>query len=717
MKRRNNASNHSLHGSGRIFMAALMVSLGCGAAVAEFVDLPVTIPSDDDYIVVHTADGNVEKILIDSLMDDISFRDGVMRIASKEYNVADVDSVTYLQEDSSVDATVVYVTWNSDEAPTVKCSSPDVSVAVNGADVTITNTNTVSEYTYVLSGSSMNGSLTLVSDYKSTIRLNGLQLQSGLAEALNIKCGKRVNLIVEDDTENTLADATTDNGQKGAVYCKGHLELSGGGTLHLSGNVKHALSSKEYCLIKKSFGKLDIAKAVTDGIHAGQYFRMNGGAISIAGVGGDGIQAEATLAEDYDEELPDGSVLIKDGRIDIANTGEDVSAVQSDANLQIDGGEIGVTMSGAVSKALNSDADVVINGGDISIKNSGTGLTVNNESETSKGINADNDVKIIGGKLCISMTGAGGKGVKADNNLIVGNEGTGDGPMLSVSTSGASFGSSTNTGNTGGWGRPGGWRPGGGGTPGGESGGGSSAKAMKCMGCYYQYGGDIYVETASDGAEGIESKSTTATAMNFNGGNLFMKVYDDCINSAGAINFNGANVICYSTGNDAIDSNYGKTNSIRQTAGVVISFTSKGGAEMGIDADAMNRVTVTGGTLISGGGMQGGSSSTALGTGSTHYKLWSGSVSYTAGKYYSIVCGDNVLTWLMPVSLSSSFNAMASDAFSSSKTHYIYNGTAAPVSSDSAYSFHDSKDGAPRPMLWIKSNIVTGSQSATFTPN
>lgn len=667
----------------------------------------------EDYIIVHLLNGSTEKVSVNTKTDNISVQDDVLKIAQKAYNMADVENISFLYEEPTQDANIVYVTWNGAETPVVKSASSAITTVIDGGNVVVTNSNTDTEYTYVLQGSCSNGSFTLVSDYKSTIRLAGLQLQSTLEEAVNIKCGKRVNLVVEEGTENTLADAITDNGQKGALYCKGHLELSGSGTLTLTGNVKHALASKEYCFIKKSFGTLQVKKAVSDGIHAGQYFKMNGGKLAISGIGGDGIQAEATLEEAYDEELPDGSMLINGGKIDINCTGSDVSALQSDANLQMDGGEITITMSGAVSKALNSDADVIINNGNLSITNSGTGLTVGTDTETSKGLNANNDVKIIGGTVNIRMTGAGGKGVKADNNLIVGDINTGEGPTLSVCTSGATYGGTTSGGTTGGGGRPGGNRPGGGGQ---QSSDGSSAKAMKCMGMYYQYGGDIYIETTSSGAEGIESKSATTTAMNFNGGNIFMKVYDDCINSAGSINFNGANVICYSTGNDAIDSNFGKANSIRQTAGVVISFTSKGGAEMGVDADAMSRVTVTGGTLITGGGSQGGMTTT-LGTGSTHYKVWSSNISYSAGRYYSIVCGSNIITWLMPVSINSSFNVMASDAFTSSKTHYIYNGTTAPTSSQVTHSFRNTATGETKPMIWIKSNITSGTQTATFSPN
>ena len=679
-----------------------------------------TLALADDYIVVHLVNGETQKIPVDTQTDKVTLTKDSFSLAGRTFAFGEVSRLAFLHEEPETREdecdSVVYVTWNGEEAPTVRSSSADVSVTLDGGHVTLTNANTGTEYTYVLSGSCEAGSLTLVSDYKSTLRLEGLSLQSSTGAALDIQCGKRIALQLAEGTVNALADATTDNGQKAALYCKGHLEISGGGTLNLTGNVKHALSTKEYCELKKTTGQLNVLRAAGDGIHAGQYFKMNGGQVVMRQVAGDGIQAEASLKEDYDEALTDGSMLIKGGSIDITTSGEDVSALQSDAELVVEGGTITVNMTGALSKALNTDTDLVVSGGDIRIVNSGTGMTVEDDNQTSKGLNADGNIRLLGGTVSVTMSGAGGKGVKADGDLVVGDSQTGQGPTLTVITSGAPFGTSSGTPSFG----PGGGRPGGGGGwPGGgmgESSGGSAAKAMKCEGCYWQYGGDIRIETSGSEAEGIESKNSTATSMNFQGGTLFMKVYDDCINSAGQINFNGTHVICYSTGNDALDSNYGKTNSILQTAGVVIAFSQKGGAEMGVDADAVNRVTVQGGTLLTGGGSQGGSSS-SLGTGSTHYKVWSGSVSYTAGRYYSIVCGSNILTWLMPATLTSSFNIFASSEFQSGTTHTLYSGTQAPTEAQHAYSFLDGKSAQPVPMVWVRSNVTSGTQTATFSPN
>lgn len=627
----------------------------CGVLVAG------TLAMADDFVVLHLKSGAEEKIQV-SEDDQISLEDSVLTLGGTVYAYDSIDHVSFLYEEpqivEEVKSDTISVVWNGSEQPVVTCSADGVSAEVANGNVTLTNTNTETEYTYILSGQSSDGSFTLVSDYKSTVVLNGLALQSTLEEALHLKCGKRVALVVNEGTTNTLADAKTDNGQKGAIYCKGHLELSGSGVLNLVGNVKHALSSKEYMLIKKTFGTLNITSAEKDGIHAGQYFQMNGGKVTIKGVKGDGIQAEVT---DDNTDEDNGQLIIKGGVLDITCAADTV-------------------------KALKCDSLMTLKGGDISLR----------------------------------CTGAGSKGIKTDTNLIVGDKDTGEGPKLTVVTTGSKL-SGTSGGTTGGTTGPGGNRPGGGGGWGGWPGGGgstsssgSSAKGIKCDGTYTQYGGDIYVETGADGAEGIESKQKSSNSMNFAGGNIFLKTYDDCINSAGSIRFTGAHVICYSTGNDAIDSNYGQTGSIYVTDGVVISFSQRGGAEMGIDADAMNRIVASGGYLITGGGSQGGMSST-LGTGSTHYKVWSSSLSYKANTYYSLVVGGkNVLTWLQPAAISSSFNAYAGSGFTSAVT--IYSGSSAPTDG-TAYDFHSSASTASSPMLWVPGNITSGTTFTTFTAN
>lgn len=318
--------------------AEVIITLSNGHVirVAQVENIQVNQNSDGRFVVTY-ADGTTESFGIDEITD--------MTFGDKDFT----DPVDPTPSD---DPNVITITWNGAETPEIVCSAPGVTANVDGGNVFVTNTNTDTEYTYILRGQSDNGSLTLTADYKSTIQLDGLSLKSSLEEALNIKCGKRIALVVADGTTNTLADATTDNGQKGALYCKGHLEVEGGGTLNLTGNVKHALSTKEYLQLKKKFtGQLNVLAAASDGIHAGQYFQMNAGNVVIKNVKGDGIQAEMTSNT---EDEQNGEIIVKGGTLDVTTTATDVAALKSDALMTIEGGTFKLTTSGAGDKALKS---------------------------------------------------------------------------------------------------------------------------------------------------------------------------------------------------------------------------------------------------------------------------------------------------------------------------------------------------------------------------
>lgn len=856
----------------------------------------------------------------------VTYKDGT----TQAFDIADITSMTYGEKDfndvvdptPSDDPNVITITWNGTETPEIICSAPGVTASVDGGNVFITNTNADTEYTYVLRGQSENGSLTLTADYKSTIRLEGLNLKSSLEEALNIKCGKRIALVVADGTTNTLADATTDNGQKGALYCKGHLEVEGGGTLNLTGNVKHALSTKEYLQLKKKFtGQLNVLSAASDGIHAGQYFQMNAGNVVIQNVKGDGIQAEATTDP---EDEQNGQMIIKGGTLNVTTTGTDVATLKSDTEMVIEGGTFTLTTSGAGDKALKSKTNVSIAAGDFTIKQSGkpcieagdlgyvtavkgvdvtvsggtfditttgtagrgfsaenltisdaanikivnsavsgtaadavevtaepdptpdpgeqetpksykvyvsvptsggggggsssawrtvaiynadgtllstlsTTVTVNGRAFytydfkesttgsfyfgnpngytsgggwgggttytiksgtisgptngkdhfytigsnystsgstrtypisdvtsqyeggsigggtsttgdviTAKAFKVDKDLHLVGGVINLNMSGKGGKGIKVDGNAYVGDEATGAGPILSIVTTGAAAGGGTTSGGGGGW-------PGGGGF-GGEGGSGGTTKAFKVTGTYTQYGGNLYINTAS--AEGIESKTKSATSMNFNGGTVYLYCSDDCINSAGAINFNGAHIMAISYNNDAIDSNYGQNNSLVVTDGAVLCFSTRGGAEMGFDCDANTRITFKGGTLVAGGGSQGGSGSSSLGTGSVHYKVWSANLSYTANNYNTVTCnGKGIFTFCLPVACNSTYNFYACSDFTSNQSHSLVRGTTAPEGGTPVLFRTSADDLVGKPLFWRPSSITTGTSMTTFSPN
>lgn len=350
-------------------------------------------------------------------MDIIFGEAGSMTIGETLLKPAEVDSITFsapTEEPRQITDTL-YIYYNGSEASVTPSSAQGVDIQVDGADVSIGSSIADRELTFVLSGESQSGSFTLASDYKTCLRLAGLSLKGSTAEAVNVKCGKRVALELADGTENILEDCTDDNGQKAAFYTKGHLEISGGGSLTLRGNVKHALSSKEYMLVKKTTGSITVTGAASDGVHAGQYFQMNGGQLTILGTKGDGIQAEA-IGEGKEQ---DGQLIVKDGQLDITLTGRDAAALKSDSLLTVSGGRLTVNTSGDADKGLKSKADISISGGETTITQTGKYIVVDGDPGFVTAVKANGNIGVTGGLITIDNSGEAGKGLSADGNVTV----------------------------------------------------------------------------------------------------------------------------------------------------------------------------------------------------------------------------------------------------------------------------------------------------------
>ena len=402
----------------------------------------------------------------------------------------------------------------------------------------------------------------------------------------------------------------------------------------------------------------------------------------------------------------DGNITIDGGTFTIANNGSMSKSIKSKATVTINGGDITLTPSGAM-QVINSDAsyssgikavDFVMNGGVLKINSSGVAgkgvsttnittnggsITINNTGSsqsaassdyyTAKGFKTDGNLNLLGGTIYIKMTGTGGKGIKVNGNYVQGVTG-GEGPTLTVITTGSAAGQSS-----GGGGGPG--QPGGGGVSG-------SAKAIKVLGTIVINGGQSEVNTATDGAEGIESK----TSITINGGNHYYKAYDDGMNSAGAIKFMGGVTVVYSNGNDAVDSNYGRTGAIEIGDGCVLAYTSRGAPEEGLDCDNNSYITITGnGYAISGGANQGGGGgwggSSGIGSAVQGYYLSTSSLSYSTGRYYTIAnsSGTNLITYSVEASFSSSLSLFTAKGMTKNQSYTIKYSTSAPTDATTAW--------------------------------
>ncbi len=338
----------------------------------------------------------------------------------------------------------VDITFNG---TTADVSIPERAVGLtctsgSNTDVVLTLDESITtEYYYRVKGASTSGSLTINSPYKLTLLLAGLDLTStGTEPAIHINSGKRVALILQEKTVNTLCDNVL-NEKKGTFYTKGHLEIQGGGVLNITGKVRHALAAKEYLQIKKSTGYINILGAAGDGIHCGKadgdpennYFKINGGTLTFSNVEGDLIDCDdygtayingGTLNLDvtnYDAKglKADSLIYMTGGTINLNVAGDESCGIQSNYAAYFSGGNITGTVSGYNSNGIKGNnlktTTTVFNGGYLYF--SGTNISLSLPGTLAIGINAEKTIEATDGTVSLQGLGINEPGYKAKKGI------------------------------------------------------------------------------------------------------------------------------------------------------------------------------------------------------------------------------------------------------------------------------------------------------------
>ena len=541
-----------------------------------------------------------------------------LTIGNDMFTISDITSVKVVRsQESGVEANTVNIVYNGSTATVTKADniSNYVTAEVSGAHVTITQTNTEAidndEITYVLSGLTTDGSLTLDGSYKCTISLAGLTMTNPNGAAIDITNKKRIQLSAMNGTENTLTDGSNGS-QKACIYSKGQLQLQGKGTLNVAGNTKHAIKSGDYISVKNL--TLNITKAVGDGISCEEYFQMKSGTVTISGTGDDGIQCD--LGGD-------------------TSTGETTDHDDEDSgNVYIEGGTLNITVTAAAAKGIKADGDMKISDGDITMKTTGGGAWDSDDKKVkaSSCLSADGNMTISGGTMNLNSTGAGGKGINGDGAF------TATGGTTTIKTSGnavvaSSSGSISTVSSSSQLDRY-------------DSDYKSSPKGIKIDGAItISDNAVISVTTTGAGGEGIESK----TNINITGGQVTVNATDDAINSsysddtkslstAGDLTISGGYVYARSTGNDGID-----TNGNCYIKGGLVYAIGTSSPEVAIDAntEAQKKLYVSGGTIVAIGGLESGASLTqsCYSTNSWNKNTW-----------YALTVDNKTIAFLTPSS-------------------------------------------------------------------
>lgn len=360
---------------------------------------------------------------------DMTFSNGTtLTIEGKTYSISDIDGMEI--NNNSIEDNNVNITYNGNAAKVMVAGNiaKYLTITANGADVTILQDANVSdEITYTLTGNSSDGSFVMDGDYKATLALNNLTLTNANGAAIDIENGKRINVILSGT--NTLADCS--NGTHNACfYIDGHPEISGSGTLSVSGNTKHAITSGDYMLIES--GTINVNTAISDGLHIDQYFKMDGGNITIQATG-DGIDCgfKGVNKGTKDTYENNGFIFINNGTLNITSTGDASKGLKCDSSVVVTGGNVNITTSGASyfdttendissSSALKCGGSFTMSAGTVSLLSTGSG---------GKGLNATGEINISGGTLSAVTTGSRYKydsetdskpqGIKSDGNIIL----------------------------------------------------------------------------------------------------------------------------------------------------------------------------------------------------------------------------------------------------------------------------------------------------------
>lgn len=330
------------------------------------------------------------------------------------------EDVSIIVDDTEITPATVSVTYADAGAKVVVSGdvAPYLSISAQGNTVSILADATLAtEITYVLTGSSSNGSFYMDGPFKSTLELRDLSLTNPDSAAIAIDCGKRIKVNVPDGTATTLADGAGGT-HKACFFINGHAEFSGGGMLTIAGSTKHAYASDEYTLFDTTFGTLNVTSALSDGLHIQQYLDVQGGTLNISGTQGDCI--DVGITKDVTDEF-NGQVFVSGGQLTLAVAANDVKGLKCDSAMTLSGGAINAEVSGLGTKGISVGTDLLVSnasGSAATITMNVTGTTYMPGDATleskCRGMKIKGNYTLNGGVISMSVTGQKAKGISCD---------------------------------------------------------------------------------------------------------------------------------------------------------------------------------------------------------------------------------------------------------------------------------------------------------------
>ena len=447
----------------------------------------------------------------------------------------------------------------------IQINSEEISISLDDIETNVENDNYQiaskvlnlnTNNDYKISGSCTECKINVNQKTDMTITLNSISLSNSNDGPFIIGKSAKVNLILEgestiSDDEDITKDDTEEIFEGAGIKFKSSssLVISGTGKLTVIGTPKNGIKGAKKSSLTINGGTLSI-KAAKNALACDNLITINDGTIEIES-DSDGIKSEP----DSDDDESKGTIIINGGNINIISKSD---AIQAAYNLEINGGIFNIkTYEGADSETFDKDTmsakglkcstnehenvtNVLnINGGEFHLDTS------------DDSVHSDYNITITKGIFEIK---SGDDSIHADQYLILGEKDETDNSLLNIkieksyeglegsqvyiysgtyniiasddgiNSAGDTYDNCQNGGGMGPGGNQGGMGPGGnqggmgpGGNQGGMGPGGNNERPMRNLRkrslqpnqmsnqCYifhiYIYGGDIYVNTESDGLD------------------------------------------------------------------------------------------------------------------------------------------------------------------------------------------------------------------------
>lgn len=301
-------------------------------------------------------------------------------------------------------------TYNEGSAVRVEFSEGNAAVSGTGAVAEGARVTLTAEATYILSGNTSDGMVTVNcgDEDKVQIVFEDLDLTNPSGPAFYIKNADKVVITLKEGSVNSLSDGQSYEYKDGntkvdaTLFSRADITFNGEGTLNVNGNAKHGICSKDDLVFTGGTYNVKCENVALNGkdcvkISNGNY---------ILNAGSDGIRS------DNEEDADRGYVYIGGGTYDITS-GND--GIQAQTVLKIDGGSFTFKCGGGSANASTVNGNVNeswgFGGNDFGGRPGKMGPGFRNmsyssasssaSSESAKGIKSGSDMIIGGGSFKI----------------------------------------------------------------------------------------------------------------------------------------------------------------------------------------------------------------------------------------------------------------------------------------------------------------------------